>query len=140
VDQTIFIEDAFAYDYDNSPQRYPGQYFDSESGLNYNYFRDFDPKTGRYIETDPIGLAGGMNRYSYVDANPVNRIDPTGLFAPSLTLLIPAQILLRRSQTHRLPWSRTKRYIIRWLPPARICHPYPLVRLGVVTQGKSRMR
>jgi hypothetical protein len=50
------------------------------------------------------------------------------------------QVLLRRSQTHCLPWSRMKRYITRWLPPARICHPYPLVRLGVVTQGRSRMR
>jgi group II intron reverse transcriptase/maturase len=50
------------------------------------------------------------------------------------------QVLLRRSQTHGLPWNRMKRYITRWLPPARICHPYPLVRLGVVTQGRSRMR
>jgi RNA-directed DNA polymerase len=50
------------------------------------------------------------------------------------------RVLLRRSQTHRLPWRRMKRYITRWLPPARICHPYPLVRLGVVTHGKSRMR
>ena len=48
--------------------------------------------------------------------------------------------LLRRSQKHRLPWQRMGRLIDRWLPPARICHPYPLVRLGVVTQGKSRMR
>ena len=48
--------------------------------------------------------------------------------------------LRRRSQRHHLPWARMSRYIDRWLPPARICHPYPLVRLGVVTQGKSRMR
>lgn len=48
--------------------------------------------------------------------------------------------LLRRSQKHRLPWQRMTRLVDRWLPPARICHPYPLVRLGVVTQGKSRMR
>jgi RNA-directed DNA polymerase len=46
----------------------------------------------------------------------------------------------RRGQSHHLPWERMTRYIDRWLPPARICHPYPLVRLGVVTQGKSRMR
>jgi len=50
------------------------------------------------------------------------------------------RVLMRRSQTHRLPWRRRMRSLIRWLPPARICHPYPLVRLGVVTQGKSRMR
>lgn len=48
--------------------------------------------------------------------------------------------LRRRSQSHHLSWERMQRYIDRWLPPARICHPYPLVRLGVITQGKSRMR
>jgi len=48
--------------------------------------------------------------------------------------------LLRRSQKHRLPWRRMTRYVDRWLPPVRICHPYPLVRLGVITQGRSRMR
>ena len=48
--------------------------------------------------------------------------------------------LKRRSQSHHLPWGRMRRYIDRWLPPAHICHPYPLVRLGVVTQSKSRMR
>ena len=49
-------------------------------------------------------------------------------------------VLRRRSQKHRMPWSRMKRLIKRWLPPARICHPYPLVRLGVVTQGRSPVR
>ena len=63
----------------DSDQRYPGQYFDAESGLHYIYFRDYDPKTGRYIEPDPIGLAGGMNLYSYVGGNPLSRVDPYGL-------------------------------------------------------------
>jgi RNA-directed DNA polymerase len=49
-------------------------------------------------------------------------------------------ILRRRSQKHRMPWTRMRRYIERWIPPARICHPYPLVRLGVITQGKSPVR
>jgi hypothetical protein len=48
--------------------------------------------------------------------------------------------LKRRSQSHHLPWERMGRYIDRWLPPARICHPYPFDRLGVVTRGRSRMR
>ncbi len=50
------------------------------------------------------------------------------------------RVLRRRSQGNHLSWRRMKRYLTRWLPPARICHPYPLVRLGVITQGKSRMR
>ncbi len=49
-------------------------------------------------------------------------------------------VLRRRSQNSRLPWQRMRRYLMRWLPVARICHPYPLVRLGVITQGGSRMR
>jgi hypothetical protein len=50
------------------------------------------------------------------------------------------RVLRRRSQGNHLPWHRMTRYLARWLPPARICHPYPLVRLGVITPGKSRMR
>jgi hypothetical protein len=49
-------------------------------------------------------------------------------------------VLRRRSQGNHLPWNRMTRLVARWLPSARICHPYPLVRLGVITQGRSRMR
>lgn len=65
--------------------RFPGQYFDAETGLHQNYFRDYDPKIGRYREPDPIGLGGGINLFSYVRNRPTKRTDHRGLYpgAPS---------------------------------------------------------
>jgi RHS repeat-associated protein len=59
--------------------RFPGQYFDAETGLHYNYFRDYEPVTGRYVEPDPIGLRGGPNPFLYAGANSLKFIDPFGL-------------------------------------------------------------
>lgn len=59
--------------------RFPGQYYMAETGLNQNYFRDYDPAVGRYVESDLIGLAGGVNTYAYVGGNPIAWFDPFGL-------------------------------------------------------------
>lgn len=63
----------------NVKLRYPGQIIDDEMGLNYNYFRDYEPSTGRYIESDPIGLRSDMATYAYVRGEPLLNIDMKGL-------------------------------------------------------------
>mgnify|MGYP000886075178 CR=1 FL=1 len=59
--------------------RLPGQYFDAETGLHQNWNRDYAPGIGRYVQADPIGLAGGLNRYVYAVNNPLIFKDPRGL-------------------------------------------------------------
>ena len=59
--------------------RFPGQYYDVETGLHYNYFRDYEPSTGRYIESDPSHLSGGINLFAYVENNPLKSYDFYGL-------------------------------------------------------------
>ncbi|MDJ0655548.1 MAG: RHS repeat-associated core domain-containing protein, partial [Xanthomonadales bacterium] len=66
--------------------RFPGQYEDSETGNYQNYYRDYDPAYGRYLQSDPVGIRGGLNTYSYVYASPLNFADPTGL---SATIFLP---------------------------------------------------
>jgi RHS repeat-associated protein len=85
ITNTAFGEHAATNDPDANTiaytfnHRYPGQQADAESGLNYNYFRDYEPQTGRYVQSDPIGLDGGISTFGYVEAAPLNFVDPTGL-------------------------------------------------------------
>jgi RHS repeat-associated protein len=69
-----------AFDY---KLRFPGQIADAEPGLRYNYYRDYDPSLGRYVQSDPMGLLAGVNTFAYVDENPVSEEDPLGLCAPA---------------------------------------------------------
>jgi len=89
------------------------------------------PEQGAYLRT----VVAGHVRYFGVPNNGAS----IGLFRKAAGWLW-WRVLKRRSQKHRLSWRRMKRYIDRWLPPARICHPWPSQRLAFVTQGKSRMR
>jgi RHS repeat-associated protein len=60
--------------------RFRGQYLDRRINLHYNYFRDYDPAIGRYLQSDPIGLNGGISTFGYVHQNPIIWTDPYGLF------------------------------------------------------------
>ncbi|MDY7038480.1 MAG: RHS repeat-associated core domain-containing protein [Thermodesulfobacteriota bacterium] len=74
---------------------YPGQYFDEETGLHYNYHRYYDTRTGRYLTPDPIGLIGWINPYIYGKNNPINAIDPYGLDAGIITIPLAAIALAK---------------------------------------------
>ncbi|MGE3622548.1 MAG: RHS repeat-associated core domain-containing protein [Bdellovibrionales bacterium] len=74
--------------------RYPGQYTDTETGLSQNWMRDYNPAFGRYVQSDPIGLAGGVNTFGYVGGNAVTRTDPSGEFAWAAAIPILAVGLL----------------------------------------------
>jgi RHS repeat-associated protein len=79
--------------------RFPGQWFQSESGLHQNWMRDYDPTTGRYLQADPLGLVDGASVYGYVKQNPGRWVDPRGesffpeSFWPTLCSLFPIQCI-----------------------------------------------
>ena len=83
-----YISNAFGEKYPTTSSgyslnmRFPGQYFDVESGLNYNVNRDYEAATGRFVQSDPIGPLAGLQTYTYVWSSPLSRVDPLGLWAP----------------------------------------------------------
>jgi RHS repeat-associated protein len=93
-------------------QRFPGQIYDAQAGLSYNDFRDYDPAIGRYVESDPIGLAGGINTFGYVGGNPPRSADPSGLLPGGFgTPGIRAYEALQRRQPDECGCERWPDYI-----------------------------
>jgi len=81
---------------------FPGQYHDQETGLSYNLMRDYDPKTGRYLEADPLGIAAGASLYGYAIQNPVMYYDPDGQYA--IGILLPGLALLGALIAGEMAW------------------------------------
>ncbi|WP_157496549.1 RHS repeat-associated core domain-containing protein [Hahella ganghwensis] len=86
AEYAAFGEASVFVDMVSNNLRFPGQYFDAESGLHHNYFRDYDPALGRYVQSDPIGLNGGYNLYGYSSQGPISNIDPLGLWSVSVDM------------------------------------------------------
>jgi RHS repeat-associated protein len=112
--------------------RFPGQYFDKETGLHYNYFRDYDPGTGRYVESDPIGLKGGLSTFAYVANNPVQYSDRLGLEMPGPWTFPPGET---RNAFSRATSERKKCYCSIVLDA-----PWSMERFGEPTSFEMPVR
>ena len=110
--------------------RFPGQRYDSETGLNYNYFRNYDAEIGRYVTNDPIDLLGGLNTYGYVRNNPTRFSDPLGLYLPAATkdceihIIYDSNFYKTATKPHRQVFSHYEKIYVNM--------PIPIGRTDVV--------
>jgi RHS repeat-associated protein len=102
--------------------RFPGQLFDGESGLHDNFYRTYDPTVGRYLEADPLGQAGGLNLFAYVESDPINNVDPEGLQAVPMGVALPSAAAAAAVAPLPIPFP---------IPIPNIPAPPPLVWVGV---------
>jgi RHS repeat-associated protein len=93
--------------------RFPGQWFQSETGLHQNWMRDYDPTTGRYMQADPLGLVNGASVYGYARQSPGRYVDPSGEFIP-LAILAGAAIGIGADLLYQL-WANDGRFeCVNW--------------------------
>lgn len=122
------------------PLRLPGQYFDKETNLHYNYLRDYDPSIGRYGESDPIGLRGGLNTYAYVAADPLRHIDLFGEqrlkpfpspFLNELRKQLPEFLIEQGANTATTPQGKSICELLfnQCIKGAEVCPP-PITQVG----------
>lgn len=95
--QTPFGELVSEQGSTTQPMRFPGQYADPETGFSYNYFRDYDPTLGRCVQSDPVGLRGGVNTFGYTLQNPIKYTDPKGLAVPAAAVACAANPFCREA-------------------------------------------
>ena len=91
--------------------RFPGQYYDVETGLYYNYYRYYDPVSGRYVTSDPIGLVGGLNTFIYANQNPTYYLDREGDTAVAVAgaaaiIIVVAAIIASQNGSNGIDWSQ----------------------------------
>ena len=126
---------TFAYN-----QRFPGQTYDAETGLNQNWNRDYNPRWGRYAESDPIGLKGGINTFAYGAADPTRSVDPTGKFVLVLPWIPPIlEGLAYLGTAAGAAWAAHE-LTKPGCPPDKPCPPCKTVSGKVVTVGTIAYR